>query len=76
MEGSSHDTGRKLELLHVAFAAFPWWLRGLFVAARDILQCLEHVGESFVGLLRPIVNVADSDVEVTQPLREVAITSG
>ena len=34
------------------------------------------LGESSVGLLRPFIDVADSDVEVAQPLREVAIPSG
>ena len=37
---------------------------------------LNMLGESSVGLLRPIIDVSDSDVEVIQPLREVAITSG
>ena len=36
---------------------------------------LDMLSESSVGLLRPIIDVADSDVEVAQPLREVAITS-
>ena len=46
------------------------WLR---VISRGVLNML---GESSMGLLRPIIDVADSDVEVAQPLREVAITSG
>ena len=37
---------------------------------------LNMLGKSSVGLLRPFIDVADSDVEVAQPLREVAITSG
>ena len=37
---------------------------------------LDMLSESSVGLLRPIINVADSDVEVIYPLREIAITSG
>ena len=37
---------------------------------------LDMLSESSVGLLRPIIDVADLDVEVVQPLREVAITSG
>ena len=43
-----------------------------------VISCsvLNMLGESFVGLLRPIIDVADSDVEVVLPLREVAITSG
>jgi hypothetical protein len=43
-----------------------------------VISCgvMNVLAENSVGLLRPIVNVADSDVEVTQPLREVAITSG
>ena len=36
---------------------------------------LNMLGESSVGLLLPIIDVADSDVEVVYPLREVAITS-
>ena len=43
-----------------------------------VISCgvLNMLGESSVGLLHPIINVADSDVEVAQPLREVVITSG
>ena len=37
---------------------------------------LDMLSESSVGLLRPIIDVADSDVEVVLPLREVVITSG
>ena len=37
---------------------------------------LNMLGKSSVGQLRPFIDVADSDVEVAQPLREVAITSG
>ena len=36
---------------------------------------LDMLSESSVGLLRPIINVADSDVEVVKPLSEVTITS-
>ena len=36
---------------------------------------LDMLSESSVGLLRPIIDVADSDIEVIYPLREVAITS-
>ena len=36
---------------------------------------LDMLSESSVGLLRPIIDVADSDVELAQPLREVVITS-
>ena len=43
-----------------------------------VISCgvLNMLGESSVGLLCPIIDVADSDVEVVYPLREVAITSG
>jgi len=43
-----------------------------------VISCgvLNMLGESFVGLLRPIIDVANSDVEVVYPLKEVAITSG
>ena len=43
-----------------------------------VISCgvLNMLGESSVGLLRPIINVNNLDVEVIQPLREVAITSG
>ena len=43
-----------------------------------VISCgvLNMLGESSVGLLRPIIDVADSDVDVVYPLREVAITSG
>ena len=44
VQGNTHSIGIKHELLHTAFVAVPWWLRGLFVAAHDILRCLEHVG--------------------------------
>ena len=37
---------------------------------------LAMLSESSVGLLRPIIDVADLDIEVIYPLREVAITSG
>ena len=33
------------------------------------------LGESSVGLLRPFIDVSDSDVEVVKPLSEVTITS-
>src|SRR6185312_4187223 len=36
---------------------------------------LDMLSESSVGLLRPIINVADSDVDVVYPLREFTITS-
>ena len=36
---------------------------------------LDMLSESSVGLLRPIINVADSDVDVVYPLREFMITS-
>ena len=43
-----------------------------------VVSCgvLNMLGESSVGLLRPIIDAADLDVEVAQHLREVAITSG
>ena len=43
-----------------------------------VISCgvLNMLVESSLGLLRPIIDVSDSDVEVIQPLREVAITSG
>ena len=43
-----------------------------------VISCgvLNMLGESSMGLLRPFIDVANSDVEVAQPLREVAITSG
>ena len=43
-----------------------------------VISCgvLNMLGESFVGLLHPIIDVADLDVEVVLPLKEVAITSG
>src|SRR6185369_7718229 len=44
----------------------------LYVISFGVLNML---GESSVGLLLPIIDVADSDVEVVYPLREVAITS-
>ena len=76
VEGNTHGTGRKLEPLHAA----PQHLHGGFViylllcvVSRGVLNML---GESSVGLLRPIIDAADSDVEVAQHLREVAITSG
>ena len=34
------------------------------------------LGESSLGLLRPFIDVVDSDVEVVKPLSEVTITSG
>ena len=37
---------------------------------------LNMVSESSVGLLCPIINAVNSDVEVVYPLKEVAITSG
>ena len=42
-----------------------------------VISCgvFNMLGESSVGLLLPIIDVADSDVEVVYPLREVAITS-
>ena len=46
-----------------------------------LLLCVTSFGilnmwsESSVGLLRPIINVADSDVDVVYPLREFMITS-
>ena len=68
------------------FMLLPQHLHGGFVI--HLLLCvvscgvLNMLGESSVGLLRPIIDVADSDVEVAdsdvevaQPLREVAITS-
>ena len=36
---------------------------------------LDMLSESSVGLLRPIINVADSDVDVVYPLREFTITT-
>ena len=36
---------------------------------------LDMLSESSVGLLRPIINVVDSDVDVVYPLREITITS-
>ena len=36
---------------------------------------LNMLSESFVGLLCPIINVVDSDVDVVYPLREITITS-
>ena len=36
---------------------------------------LDILSESSMGLLRPIINVADSDVDVVYPLREFTITS-
>ena len=33
------------------------------------------LGKSSLGLLRPFIDVADSDVEVVKPLSEVTITS-
>src|SRR6185312_314887 len=36
---------------------------------------LDMLSESSVGLLCPIINVADSDVDVVYPLREFTITS-
>ena len=43
-----------------------------------VISCgvLNMLGESSVGLLRPFIDVADSDVEVVKPLSEVAIASG
>ena len=49
MSGNNHSTGRKLELLHVAFEAIPWWLRDLFIAARGVVRCLQYVGREFFG---------------------------
>ena len=34
------------------------------------------LGESYLGLLRPFIDVTNSDVEVVKPLSEVTITSG
>ena len=36
---------------------------------------LDMLSESSVGLLCPIINVVDSDVDVVYPLREITITS-
>ena len=61
------------------FMLLPQHLHGGFVI--HLLLCVVSCGvlnmlcESSVGLLRPIIDVADSDIEVAQPLREVAITS-
>ena len=43
-----------------------------------VISCgvLNMLVESSLGLLRPIIDVADSDVEVIKPLSEVMITSG
>ena len=43
-----------------------------------VISCgvLNMLGKSSVGQLCPFIDVANSDVEVAQPLREVAITSG
>ena len=62
------------------FMLLPQHLHGGFVI--HLLLCvvscgvLNMLGECSMGLLRPIIDVSDSDVEVIQPLREVAITSG
>ena len=45
----------------------------LYVISFSVLNMLS---ESFMGLLRPIIDVADSNVDVVYPLREVVITSG
>jgi len=75
VEGNTHGTGRKLEPLHAASASSPWRLRDSFVAVRGVVGVLNMLCESSVGLMHPIIDVADSDVEVAQPLREVMITS-
>ena len=43
-----------------------------------VISCsvLNMLVESSLGLLCPILDVADSDVDVVYPLREVTITSG
>ena len=43
-----------------------------------VVSCgvFDMFGESSLGLLRPFIDVADSDVEVVKPLSEVAIASG
>ena len=62
------------------FMLLPQHLHGGFVVylLLCVVSCgvLNMLGESSVGLLRPIIDAADSDVEVAQHLREVAITSG
>ena len=45
----------------------------LCVISRGVLDVLV---ESSLGLLCPIIDVANSDVDVVYPLREVTITSG
>ena len=44
----------------------------LYVISFSVLNMLS---ESFVGLLCPIINVVDSDVDVVYSLREILITS-
>ena len=62
------------------FSLLSQHLHGGFVVCLllCVISCgvLNILGESSVGLLRPFIDVADSDVEVAQPLREVAIPSG
>ena len=76
VQGNTHSTSRKLELLHTDFEA----VHGGFVIC--LLLCVvscgvfDMLGESSLGLLHPFIDVADSDVEVVKPLSEVAIASG
>ena len=49
VQGNTHSTGRKLELLHTDFEAVPWWLHDLFVVVCGVMQCLRYVGREFLG---------------------------
>ena len=61
------------------FTLLSQHLHGGFVVCLllRVISCgvLNMLGESSVGLLHPIINVADSDVDVVYPLREFTITS-
>ena len=67
-----------VECLSVLILLLKQFHRGFMIC---LLLCvtsfgvLDMLSESSVGLLRPIINVTDSDVDVVYPLREFTITS-
>ena len=62
------------------FMLLPQHLHGGFVVCLllRVVSCgvFNMLGESSLGLQHPFIDVADSDVEVINPLSEVAITLG
>ena len=62
------------------FMLFSMQFHGDFVVCLllRVVSCgvFNMLGESSVGLLRPFIDVANSDVDVVKPPSEVTITSG